>query len=51
MIPRKEKTALTEMKPSCRRARKYRSDNSHSKGAKGWTLVDAVMAVPPTEGE
>jgi hypothetical protein len=39
MMPRKENAALTEMNPSCRRARRYRSDSIHSNGAKGWVLL------------
>src|SRR6202048_5287596 len=47
MMPRKENPALTEMNPSCRRARRYRSDSSHSKGAKGCVPLGSLIGSVP----
>ena len=43
MMPRKENPAMTEIKPSFRRARKYRPDSSHSNGAKGGVRIGSLM--------
>src|ERR1700730_17318543 len=51
MMPRKENPALTEMNPSCRRARRYRSDSSHSKGAKGCVPLGSLIGSVPGLGQ
>ena len=45
MMPRNENPAMTEMKPSLRRARKYRPDTNHSNAEKGKGRGDFSM--PP----
>src|SRR3712207_1031157 len=45
MIPRNEKPAMTETKPSRRRVRRYRPASIHSKREKGLVPVGAVLAI------
>ena len=50
MMPRKENAALTEINPSWRRARRYRSDSIHSNGAKGRVLLVSRIGLFPAPG-
>jgi hypothetical protein len=45
-MPRKENPAMTDIKPSLRRARRYRIASIHSNAANGFVLVVSLINLP-----